>query len=276
MNLNFNIFLIFMFLTSIHYHTKEGERLDVGKSCKKMAKDFEKSRVDYLILTDKAMAGEKISLPIRSFKKIKSYLSSKKENLIFGLEFISSDFHILGLDLCLEKWENRVSPKNLEDVCVAIDESNGLVGIPHPFGPCGLGEKTDKILQLYEGSYISHKPLIEVSYYLECVLSLRREIKKENKKAIEYARKRNLAVFSGIDSRFRNFEVAYNVSEEEPQEALRKASKHGFNNRFLIPFLSVSSVPMFRETLYLLRDNGVSLLKTGKASILDYLSKNLF
>jgi len=261
-----------MFLTSIHYHTKEGEELNLGKSCEELARGFEKSKVDYLILTDKAVAGRRISLPIKSFKKIKKYLRSKKENLIFGLEFItSSNYHILGLDLCLERWENRISGKNLEDVCLAIEESDGIIAVPHPFGPCGLGKKTDKILQLYKESYISHKPLIEVNYYLECVPSLKREMKKENKKAIEYARKRNLAIFSGIDSRFRSFEVAYNVSEEKPQEALRKASQYGFNNKHLIPYLSISSVPMVRETLYLLRDNGLSFLRTGKASILNYL-----
>lgn len=258
-------------LVTIHFHTKEGERLNLGKSSKRLAEDFEKSEIDYLILTDKAKACEEIDLPIKAFKKIKSYLKSKKENLIFGLEFLTYDnYHILGLCLDLEKWENKIAPKSIEDVCKAIDKTNGIIAVPHQFGPCGLKEKVNRVNELYEIGEISYKPLIEVSYYLECIPSLKRELTKSNKKAIEYARENNLAIFSGLDSRFKNFDTAFNLCKEEPKIALRKASRYGFENNCITPYITLSHYPMFKETVYLIRDHGIGFVRTGKFGIFDF------
>ncbi|MGC8817642.1 MAG: hypothetical protein ACP5PX_07635 [Candidatus Hadarchaeum sp.] len=259
-------------LVTIHFHTKEGEKLNLGKSSEKLAEDFEKSKIDYLILTDKATACEKIDLPIKAYKKIKSYLDSKKDNLIFGLEFLTYDnFHVLGLCLNEEKWENRIAPKSLEDVCRAIEKDNGIIAVPHQFGICGLGERVNRIYKLYEIGEVSCKPLIEVSYYLECVPSLRRELTKSNKKAIEYARENDLAMFSGLDSRFKSFDLAFNSCKEEPEIALRKASNNGFKNDYVIPYITLSHFPMFRETLYLVRDHGIGFVRTGKFGFFDFL-----
>jgi hypothetical protein len=263
-------------LTTIHFHTKEGEKLNVGKSSKKLAEDFEKSKIDYLILTDKAFACEKIDLPIKSFKKIKSHLDSKKDNLIFGLEFLTYDnYHVLGLCLNAEEWKSKPAPKKFEDICKAIDENGGIIAIPHQFGVCGLGEKVNKILELYEIGEISHKPLIEVSYYLECIPSFKRELTKPNRKAISYAKQNNLAIFSGLDSRFKSFDLAYNFSEEEPEIALKKASEYGFQNCCLVPYITLSHFPMFRETVYLIRDHGISFVRTRKLEGFEFLLKSI-
>lgn len=259
-------------LTTIHFHTKEGEKLNLGKSSKKLAEDFEKSRIDYLILTDKASACEKIDLPIKSFKKIRSYLKSKKDNLIFGLEFLTYDnYHVLGLCLNAEKWESKPAPKKLEDVCKAIDENEGIIAVPHQFGTCGLGKKVNRILELYEIGEISQKPLIEISYYLECLPYFKRELTKSNKKAISYAREKNLAIFSGLDSRFKSFDLAYNFSKEEPEVALKKSSKYGFQNNCIVPYITLSHFPMFRETIYLVRDHGIGFVRTGKFGLFELL-----
>lgn len=257
-------------LVTIHFHTKDGEKLNLGKSSERLAKDFEKSKVDYLILTDKAVACEKVDLPIKAFRKIKSYLKNKRENLIFGLEFLTyDDYHILGLCLDLEKWENKIAPKTIEDVCRAIDKTGGIVAIPHQFGFCGLKEKVSKVEELYEIGEISFKPLIEVSYYLECIPSLRRELTKLNKKAIEYARKNNLPIFSGLDSRFKNFDLAFNLCKEEPEIALRKASEYGFKNNYIVPYITLSHYPMLKETIYLVRDQGIGFLRTGRFGMIE-------
>lgn len=250
-------------LVTIHFHTKEGERLNLGKNSKRLAEDFEKSEIDYLILTDKAFAHEKIDLPIKAFKKIKSYLKSKKENLIFGLEFLTYDnYHILGLCLDLGKWENKTAPKNIDDVCRAIDKTNGIIAVPHQFGPCGLKERVGEILKMYERGEISYKPLIEISYYQECLPSSNRNLSKANIKALEYARKNNLALFSGLDSRFKGFQLAYNLCKYEPEATLKEASKKGFRNDCLTPYVTLSHTPMYRETLYLVRDNLIGFIRT--------------
>ncbi|MEM5800434.1 MAG: hypothetical protein QXD54_02530 [Candidatus Aenigmatarchaeota archaeon] len=258
-------------LVTIHYHTKEGEKLNLGKTSKKLAEDFEKSKVDYLILTDKAFACEKIDLPIKAFKEIKSYLKAKKENLLFGLEFLTFDnYHILGLCLTPERWENKISPKNLEDVCKSIERDEGFIVVPHQFGPCGLGKRADEIIKLYEKGEICHKPFIEVSYYLESIPSLKKGLKKANKEAINYARKNNLALISGLDSRFKSFDLAFNFFKEDIRKCLEKASLQGFNNNYIIPYITPSHTLMLRETIYLLRDHTTGFLRTGKFEIASY------
>jgi hypothetical protein len=266
-----------MALTTIHFHTKEGEKINLGKSSEKIAEDFEKSRIDYLILTDKAYACEKIDLPVKSFKKIKSYLKAKKDNLIFGLEFLTYDsYHILGLCLDVEKWKNKTSPKKLENVCIEIDKNEGIIAVPHQFGVGfgGLGEKVNRILELYEIGEISQKPLIEVSYYLESIPCLKRKLAKPNIKAISYAKQNNLAIFCGLDSRFKSFDSAYNFSEGEPEIALKKSSKYGFKNNFTIPYITISHLPMFRETAYLIRDYGIGFGRTRKFGLLEFLTNS--
>ncbi|MEM7821315.1 MAG: hypothetical protein QXX38_00650 [Candidatus Aenigmatarchaeota archaeon] len=249
-------------LVTIHFHTKEGERINLGKDSKQLARDFEKSKVDYLILTDKVRAGETPDAPIKTFEKIKSYLRTKGEGLLFGLEFLTYDnSHLLGLCLDQEKWKNKRAPKKLEEICTAIEKTNGIIAVPHQFGPCGLKERVSVIEKMYESGEIGHRPLIEISYYLETLSFLDRRLSKINQKSLNYARKNNYPIFSGLDSRFRDFTQAYNFCDVEPEIALKKASQSGFKNNCLIPYISLSRVPMVRETLYLVRDWCVDFLR---------------
>lgn len=262
---------------TIHFHTKDGEEIKVGKSSEKIAKEFESHKlIDYLILTDKATAGQKTDLPIRAFNKIKSYLSTKKDNLLFGLEFVFNYYHLLGLDMDISKWENKKCPTNLDEICFEIEDTCGVIAVPHPFGPSGIGEKGIKyICELHRQHYIKHKPLVEVSFYQECFPSFNRsKLRSVNIKAIEFAKKNNLAIFAGLDTRFTSFDLAYNKLDKEPQKALRET--RDFYNSTLIPYITLSHVPLVRESLYLIRDNGISFFKERKSSLLEYLLSKFY
>jgi len=261
---------------TIHFHTKEGENLRLGKSSRDIAKDFEKSRIDYLVLTDKVSIGERARLPVKAFKRIKSYLSKKKENLLFGLEFIGQGYHLLGICMEVEKWEKEKCPSSLEEICYKIEESNGVIGIPHPFGPCGIGRKgIEYICALQEKGYLKYKPLIEVSFYLESFPSRHRGLRRENKKAIEIARSKNLALYAGLDSRFSRIDLAYNEFSSDLAKDLKEASLKGFKNSNIIPYISPVHFPMWRETAYLVRDNLMHFLRNGNSALLNFALNSL-
>ena len=264
--------LKFMPLITVHFHTKDGEKLNIGKSCEAIAKDLEESKIDFLVLTDKAFAGEKIDLPIKAYEKVKSKLKTK--DVFFGLEFDLKNFHILGLFLNPEKWKNKICPVKLEKVCKAIEKDEGIIGIPHQFGISGLGEKVDGILELYEKGEISSKPLIEISHYLQLLFHPKEKLSNANRKALEYAITNDLPIFSGLDARFKSFELAYNFSYKEPEKAFKKLEKFGSGE--IIPYLATFSFPICRETFYLIRDHGVGFLRGGKVDILKFLMEELY
>lgn len=264
-------------LTTIHFHTKEGEKLNLGKKSEQIAKNFENSRITHLIVTDKVSVGRRIDLPIKSFFKIRDSLYSKKENLIFGLEFDDPiyQYHLLGLYMNPNNWENRMCPKKIEDICKNVEDSGGIIAIPHVYAASGLGENgLLQILDLYKKGIILHKPLIEISCYIEKFPSFSRGLRKMNTKAIKLAKKYDTGVFAGLDSRFSKLDLAYNESYEDPYTALIKAT-NCFDNGKIIPYLTMSHVPYGRENMFLVRDNLISFLSGGQFSLFkNFINKN--
>ncbi|MDI6798921.1 MAG: hypothetical protein QMD12_02920 [Candidatus Aenigmarchaeota archaeon] len=264
------------FTTTIHFHTKEGEELNLGRASKEIAEIFEASTIpSHLILTDKCKVGRRVILPIRSYYKIKDNLSSKKENLIFGLEFDNPHYHLLGLCMDPSEWEDKICPTELEDICQRIEGSGGIIAVPHICGACGIGEDgLLRILDLYKNKDINHKPLIEISFYIESFPSFSRGLRRLNIEAIELARKYDLGIFAGLDTRFSRLDLAYNVSKEHPYIALKKAT-YCFDNGSLIPYIIPSHVPLGRENLYLIRDNGIGLLTQRRSPLLESFIKKM-
>jgi hypothetical protein len=127
----------------LHLHTTEskGTRVYVESLIEpKQAIDIAKmNNIDGIAITDHDKT--------TAYDKVKNYAKEKNIILINGIEFDTSDGHIIGLnvDTGIEK-KIRKGMSALE-VCDIIKDSSGEVYIPHPFDirRKGLGKKIKKV-----------------------------------------------------------------------------------------------------------------------------------
>lgn len=168
-----------MLNVDMHVHTYYSK--DSRMKFKNLEKAAIKNDMDVLIITDHNR--------IDGALKFKDY--TKKLNVIIGEEIMTTKGEIIGLFI------NKQIPSGLspKETIKKIKEQDGLVYIPHPFDRLRSSAIKEEILY----DITSDIDIIEV-------FNSRNVFKKDNNKALKFAREHNISKGVGSDSHTR-FEV---------------------------------------------------------------------